>query len=281
MAKPIINIFQYTNLQKYLKDKFQEKKEGNHGFSHRVFARTAGLKSTNFLNLLIKGERKLSREGIEKFARGFGLEKKEAAYFEVLVLFNQAENPGEKRKYYDRMLSFRDEVKAKTLEKRQYQYFSRWYIPAIRELVALPGFEPRAKWISEKLSPEITVKEASEALKILEELGLIKKDANNKWRQTDQVLTTGPEVQSLFAAAFHEAMMQVAKESINRFPAENREISSLTVTISREGFKIIRDKIRKFQDELLKVVTADQKSDEVYQVNFQLFPLIEVNRLKG
>ena len=69
--------------------------------------------------------------------------------------------------------------------------------------------------------------------------------------------------------------MQLAKEAQARFPAAQREISCLTMTMSRKCFEVIKQKIVDFKEEILADVLEDKDSDQVYQLNFQLFPLAE------
>ena len=82
-AKDQIRIFEYTDYRKYLADFFLQKKAHTPAYSHRVFARQAGLSSPSHFLMIIKGERNLSMKTIEKFAEGMKLSKKERRYFEL------------------------------------------------------------------------------------------------------------------------------------------------------------------------------------------------------
>jgi uncharacterized protein (TIGR02147 family) len=70
-------------------------------------------------------------------------------------------------------------------------------------------------------------------------------------------------------------MMKRAAESIDRFPRDKREISSLTFGVSEAAARKIKDKIQKFRKELVEVISDDNPATAVYQMNFQLFPLID------
>jgi len=82
-----LKIFDYTDFREFLREKFEECKKSNPAFSYRYFSKKAGLKSTNFLKLVIKGESNLSVETIHKFAAAFSLGKMETKYFQNLVFF--------------------------------------------------------------------------------------------------------------------------------------------------------------------------------------------------
>jgi hypothetical protein len=52
---------------------YAHKKQHEYGFSHRAFSRRAGLKSTNFLKLVMDGERNVSPKVAARFADALGL----------------------------------------------------------------------------------------------------------------------------------------------------------------------------------------------------------------
>jgi len=61
-------------------------------------------------------------------------------------------------------------------------------------------------------------------------------------------------------------------------PAESRDISTLTLSVSETTFREIKAEVQLFRKHLSAIACADQFADRVYQVNIQLFPL---TRTKG
>ena len=57
---------------------------------------------------------------------------------------------------------------------------------------------------------------------------------------------------------------------------KNREISTLTLGISRDGFNQIKERIRSFRKEVIEIARNDENEDRVYQCNLDLFPLTRV-----
>jgi uncharacterized protein (TIGR02147 family) len=57
--------------------------------------------------MVVKGKRNLTTNSISKIAKGLGLNKQERAYFEDLVLMNQAKDHEQKDYYYQRITSER------------------------------------------------------------------------------------------------------------------------------------------------------------------------------
>lgn len=191
------DIFDYLDFRAYLRDFYTFKKTQGRSFSYRAFARRAGFSSPNFLKVVIEGERNLSEEMAEKFAKGCGLGGSLALYFCNLVAFNQATQQEVRERAFERLLAHRKHRGIVEITQEQHAYFSTWYVPAIRELIARADFREDHDWIAAALRPAISPEEAGEALAILERLGLTKRDANTgQLRQSAELITTADETRS-------------------------------------------------------------------------------------
>jgi uncharacterized protein (TIGR02147 family) len=271
MNQPVLN--DYMDYRAFLKDLFSYKKKTDRYFSYRYFSRRAGINSPNFLQLVISGSRNLTQETAAKICKGFDLKKTEREYFENLVWLNQSKTLEDRNHYYRKVVSLKSDSSIRKLDKAKYEYFSKWFYPAIRELVSLGKLKWDAESISSALAPQITPKEAVKALKALAELDLIIMDENGCYRQKDGLITTGPEVQSLTVANFHREMLRLATESIERHKPETRDVTSLTMSIRSERVKELKEHLARIRREIMKIYCEDNDCDQVYQLNLQLFPL--------
>jgi len=75
------------------------------------------------------------------------------------------------------------------------------------------------------------------------------------------------------SALFCTPTMELGIASIDRFTREDRSISTLTVTLSKASFEIVRDRLRHLRRDILEISRGDDQSDRVVQINFQAFPL--------
>ena len=117
---------------------------------------------------------------------------------------------------------------------------------------------------------------------LLIKLGFIIKKDDGSYKRTAASFTTGPQVRSVAVANYHKAMMQLASESIERFSASDRDITSVTISVSVDTCQIIREKLQRIRRELLELAEAERNPQRVVQVNLQLFPLsIELPRGEG
>jgi uncharacterized protein (TIGR02147 family) len=268
-----VDVFSYFDYRAFLRDSYRNLKQRQRGFSYRWFARRAGMTSPNFLKLVIDGKRNLTAESTEKFATALGLTSQETAFFRELVGFTQAPTAAEKNRHFDRIGAYRRHRAVRSLERHQFEYLSRWWYPAIRELVACEGFREDVDWIARQLVPPITPAQARQALDLLVALGFLERAEDGSLRQGEPLLSTGPEVRSLAVGNFHRQMMERAAASIELVERELRDISSVTVALSPETFQMFKQKIIDLRAELLELSAAEKSPTRVVQLNFQLFPL--------
>jgi uncharacterized protein (TIGR02147 family) len=73
-------VYSYTDYRRFLADHYAYAKAA-HGFSFRAFSQRAGIRSSNYLRLVIDGERNLSAPMAVRFAKGCGLAAESAEFF--------------------------------------------------------------------------------------------------------------------------------------------------------------------------------------------------------
>lgn len=267
-------IFEYMNYREFLRDYYSEKKAKHSFYSYRLFSQKAGFSAPNVLKLAIDGRRNLTKDSVFRFCKALGLNKKESAYFENLVFFNQSVTLEEKNAYLTEIMKYRAKPGAKKIEKDEYSYYSEWYHPVIRELAAAVDFKNDFKNLAQAVVPAITAAEAEKSVRLLLDLGFMKTDGNGTYWKTSASLTTGAVVRSIAVANYHKAMMARASEAIERFGATERDIESLTLSVSDETYRLMMKKAQDFLvQEILPMAEADAKTERVVQVNMQIFPL--------
>jgi uncharacterized protein (TIGR02147 family) len=269
----MIKIFDYTDYRKFLKDVYEFKKKSNKYFSYQTFATKAGFKTKTYLFKIINGQKALSKRSIFNVAHAIGLNKKETEYFEAMVNFNEAKTVREREHYFNLLQAFNLDKVAVKLRENQFKYFSNWYNAVIRELVTIINFQGDCKRLGLKTRPNITEHQADEALQLLLDLDLIKKGPHGRYVHTERALSTGDEVVSLAVQKFQKEHLKLADRAIDDCPPADRDISTLTVGISREGFEQIKSELQWFRKHLIKIVDKDEPADRIYQMNLQLFPL--------
>jgi uncharacterized protein (TIGR02147 family) len=274
-------IFKYIDYRRFLADYYNEKKKTTRHFSYRYFAQKAGFKSPNFLKQVIEGDRNLTRRMVERFLTALKLSKKESVFFRNLVLFNQAKTASEKQEHYSVLVSMMDYISEHKLRGDQYDYFNKWYTSVIRELVCLYNFRDDYRLLANLVKPKIKLTEAREALQLLLRLKLIKKQADGTYKQVDSAITSGTDMISLARRDFNRTMINLAAESLDQFAVDERNVSCITMGISKPCYEVLLAELAAFKERVVSIVNKDAKSSRVYQFNFQLFPLSDDTRNIG
>ena len=273
MARPLVDVFGYLDYRAFLRDYYAAKKARGRGFSFRSFSKKAALGSPNYLKLVMDGDRSLTAEMAERFAAACELTGEAASYFCDLVAFNQAKTAAARSERYERLSTFRRYRAAHKLELAQAAYHSTWYLPAIRELAARADFSEDPAWIASTLVPPISPAEASAAVARLLELRLLVRGEDGKVKQGDALVTTGAESQAVHLRNYHRTMIARGAEAIDLVAQAERDVSSLTLCLGKDGLRRFKERLQRFRRELLELSALESAPEQVVQINFQLFPL--------
>ncbi|MGL1904103.1 MAG: TIGR02147 family protein [Fibrobacterales bacterium] len=274
----MINIFEYTDYKSFLSDFYEFKKGENSNFSYQTLATKAGFKNKGFVYNIFKGNKGLSKSNIFKLTQALSLNKIETEYFETLVTFQNAESLEERNFHFEKMNTLYAKGIAKEplrIRQDKFELYSNWHHSVIRSLIDMYPFEGDYKWLSKKVKPSITVKEAKASVALLEKLELVGINKNGKYAVKDKNITTGKSVLSLAVQNFHLECTELAKQAILYTPSTRRNITGLTLGISEKAYHTICAEIQAFQKNIINIANADMNSDKVYQFNFHLFPLSE------
>lgn len=268
-----MNFFEFLNYRELLKTLMENKKRENPYFSYRWLSKRAGISSTGFLSLVLTGKRNISSDLASRLSEALKLSKKESTYFLTLVRYNQAENPEEKKRLFEELLSLRPS-NARSIAADQQQYFNKWYYSAIREIISVIEVSDNYRQISELITPQISVQEVREAIELLLRLGLIYRDKNHILKKTDNLITAaGASVDPSAIRKYQSDSMDLGKSALYNIEKELRDISTVTLSTNKEGMEKIRSRIEQCRSEIMAIASRSKNCDRVIQLNMQLFPL--------
>lgn len=267
-----VDVFRFDDYRTFLRAYYANRKAAKAGMSLRAFSRRVGLRSPNYLKLVMDGDRNLTPDLALRFAEACHLRGDAVEYFSTLVAFNQAKGQREREVHHARLRGFRRYRDSHKLALAQHAYYAHWYIPAIRELAARPDFRDDPKWIAKALLPEIAPAEAKRALAVLCELGLLVRARDGRLRQAEPLVETPDGPLGHQVVAFHREMMRLASEALERVPRDDREVSSVTLCIDAARMRALKSDLERFERDLLERYGSGD-AGRVVQVNFQMFPL--------
>jgi uncharacterized protein (TIGR02147 family) len=265
-------IYAYLDYRQFLRDWFDAKKAVNPRYSHRLFARRAEQRSPSMLLFVMEGKRNLKPRTVQLFASAMGLNEEESAFFSQLVAMDQAELPADRAVALTEVMKTTRFREARRLESHALSYFKHWYFPAIHELAYRADFRADPEWIAQTLCPSIEVDQAREALLRLMELGLLADDDTGTPRPTDAAVVTPHEVLDVAVNAYHDGMLERAREAIGAFEQDERHILGVTTAIPESLVPEIKEQLNQIQRTLLSACEVLPK-ERVYQISIAFFPL--------
>ena len=272
---PYITTFTYYRA--FLLAWYKEAKGKYPGFSYQVFSESAGIKSRGFLHNVIQGKRKLSKTNIFGLSQAMRLNKYEADYFENLVSFNQAKSLRERNHFYENLSSLKTGnriLKGPQLVRNdQFEFYSKLHHSVVRSLIGLYGFKGDYEWLAKSIRPRISLSQAKKSVELLARLGFVRKQKDGSYTIVDKTIATPPELEHLAVQNFHRQAGELGLKALNELPKDERNITGVTLGISKETYKTICEEIQAFRERLLQIAGADEKADAAYHLNFQFFPV--------
>jgi uncharacterized protein (TIGR02147 family) len=269
-----VHVFDYLDYREFLRDVYQCNKAVDAKFSCRYIAAKVGFKSASYFTQILHGRTDMTSAMALRFAEFLKLEPRETQYFELLVLYARARSTTEKRCYLEQLGAFR-ESKARLVPPEHYEFFERWYHTAIRELLHIQPFDGDCALLARRLRPAVPVAKVRESIELLLRLGMARKDGERIVR-TDAVSTsTGEAVRAVQVDQFHAACLDLAKASIDQIPRQERNLSTLTMTLSPQARERVEQEIGEFRRRILALAESDRGETEVYHLGIQFFPMTQ------
>lgn len=265
-AAPVV--YRYLDYRSFLRDHFAHWSARGR-LSHRSFARRAGFRSPNFLKLVMDGDRRLGPRSVDGVARACRLDDGGARYLGELVALGRARSLSERTEVLERILAFDERVELYPLERSSAEYFGGWWIPVVRELSTIDGFVADPAWVARCLGERISEEQAARALETLERLGLL----GGGDGAVAEAVTSGDELQTAFMRRYHRQLLRVAGEAIEDTPADQRDVSTVTITGDEATFREAKRMMQRFRKELLALERRAKSRTQVHQVCLQLFPV--------
>jgi uncharacterized protein (TIGR02147 family) len=263
----------YDDFKKFLKDYYNEKKKQFPYFSYRYFCKKAGLTSPSHFLEIIEGKRKLTSKMLDSFIKGMALTDSDARYFTALVSFNQSRNSIEKQHLLAQLRGLKRKVKQALVSTDHFEYYSKWYNVVLRELACIMDWKGDFELLAKSVVPPVKKNDAKESIEFLLHAGFLEKRDDGRYYQREPAITSGPEVCSLGIRSYNAFMADRAHRAIEEFPPAERDIQTLTIGISKEGYRLIKQEMQDFLSRVVRIVDEDKTVEQVYNVNVHLFPM--------
>jgi uncharacterized protein (TIGR02147 family) len=268
------SIYSYQSSRQFLLDQVNRWQNASGGDSIRNLAKRMKISHT-LLVMLIQGKRPLRIKHAPALALGFGLSSSERIYLQALIQSENAKDLEEKQLcqlWLSELHPARSQINTRLID--EFELISNWVHMAILSLCEVKDFDPRPEAIAERLGGRVTSVEVRSAVERLKTLGLIRFEKNGRFVPTQSQVTTQDDVISQGARNYYKQVSDLAKEAVERQTLDQREFQGFAFAVSRHKIPLAKEMIRKFRAQFLKAMESDV-TDEVYQMNIQMFQLTE------
>lgn len=264
-------VFEYLDYRVLLKEAYEERKASSPLYSYRMLAESFGLDTGNVFRIL-NGDAQLPARCQTRALEFLGLTGRSAEYFLLLIAYARERKAKARSEILEKAMALRD-VARRQLADRELDYYRDWWVVAVRSLLEVTQGRAVPSELAARLSPAVTPEEASRSLELLLELGLVRKAASGQLVLAEAHLTGGGEGRVDAVRGFQRQILSLASESLERFPRELRDVSTLTFAVDREAFAEIRGMLRECRRQIQKRIEESRQPDQVLQLAMALFPL--------
>lgn len=153
------------------------------------------------------------------------------------------------------------------------EVFGDWYHLAIRSLLEM--FPDPGHWgtLGKRLDPPLGEAVVGESVKVLARAGLVELGEDRKWHASERKVSTFPEAGIPTVRRFHRKCLTLATRALENTPADRRNVTGLTLGISRQTYLLVCDRLTELREEIARLADTDDQADQVYQLTLALFPL--------
>ncbi|MBN1577720.1 MAG: TIGR02147 family protein [Chitinispirillaceae bacterium] len=278
-----MNIYSYLDYRQFIRDRVDGLRSGNVNLSIREVLRRVRCSSPSYYKeVIVDAKKKMSIATGRRFADFFRLSGDETDYFLLLIQYNQAKTEIEKLHFYKQLLHFTKKPATDDhfLNINEYGYMAEWQNAVIRELLPLADdFGNRnpdeREALAQLLRMKVTDRQIDEAIRLLDALKFIRKNAKGSYRKTGSTIRAEKKTPAAFRALCQ--FMDLGKSIINTTDPRYRLFKVAILGMNKETFTILEKKIDEACREMITIAGASVPHiDRLYAMNIQFFPLTKL-----
>lgn len=268
----MISLFNYDGYRPYIHARFKEMPKAGHGQSLKL-AGHLGVHTT-LVSQVLKGIKSFTLEQASLTTEFLELTENETEYFLLLVQLDRAGNESLRKNLRKRLTQLKRESEKlddrvmsdkKLSEELKAVYYSDWVYSAVRQLIAIKGFE-NTDAIAAYLG--FPAKRVKNIVEFLLKTGLC---VEEKGKLKIGVKSTHLEQASPWSRVHHVNWRQRAVETLHREEA-SRLHYTCPMTLSAEDAAKLREMILKFLEGVDKIIEPSV-SEELHCLNIDWFKI--------
>lgn len=282
MSVTSFNIYEYTDWQECLRDWLLWRKGIERMSLQKFCDKLGGLCTKSHLHRVIHTPgRYISKKFFGPMAKVMGLDRHQADYLTTICLLARQKKTDAREKMKDKIAKMQALYGGKGLELEQSEYFEKWYLPAIREVVQFKGWTGNIIQMSNWFTPTVTTEQLRRGLEILVRIGLLEHTSGNNYRQTSSIVHTNSAAADAAVIRYQKQMFKIGETAFRELEREKREMTTMTFSFPKDSFEKVQEILRDCQERIARESAGNAAGhDTVFQLNLQCFPIASVTSLR-
>jgi len=233
----------------------------------------------SYWSKILRGVKPLPPTLLPKIVKVLGLDTQQVAHLQRLIL-DRIE-----REQLTAVTGMRTSHKVKkppaevfrNLNRDEIWILEEWYYIPILNFCTLSEVKPTLTNISKRLG--LKIEQARDAVRRLKHYGYLKEDKDGILIRTEQKVRLPTNKSLAQVRQYHSSLLQKAREELKHTSDEdfaNRLISAVNFAGTSKKIKEARLILEEAMYRVANLMADEPKTDEVYQLNLQIFPMTKV-----
>lgn len=266
------DVKKYLDANQYLLDIYAFQKNQDADFTYEVWAQILGVPSRSYLRSVITGKRNIPELLTQKLAIFLELNDEDKAYFYLLVIYTQCQEPEQKKLYASKLIELLKKDVDCTIMAPHESLLANPLIVIIRNILSYTDIKRDQETLGRLTGQPKEVIEAS--LHVLLKAGLIEA-VGDEWWATQKILKFEDQPHNQALLQFHRESLKKAISSQDH-PATERNYRSITLGLSEQEYQEYLKQQGTFIQSIFSQFDSDALSNRrIYQINFNLVPWTE------
>jgi uncharacterized protein (TIGR02147 family) len=250
-------------------------KKINKSWSYGVWAHQLNLKDTSSLTKILNGQRHPGSEIIKKLCTFFKFTHDDKNYFiDLVALYKNKDNPRLCVAILEKLEKKFPNSSFALIDTKSFEFFSRWYVLPLREMVRLPWFQEDGDWISKQFRFKVTATEIKKGIDLLLSLGLLNRNNEGKLLIAHGRVSSTFDIKNEGLQIYHENMLEHAKNALKDQEVLEREFIGCCLNINPKKISYAKELIRQFKDKFEKLM-EEENGEQMYQLQLQFYALTQ------